>query len=246
VRALCFALLALTASPLAAAPLDDVLADPARSSDDVARDARDHPKEVLQFFGIEPDMVVLDLWAGSGYWSEIIGRIVGPTGKVYLHNNATYLGLAGKALDARVASGRLPANVVRLDRELGHLGLPPASVDVVLMSMTYHDLYFKSDDWSMDPAAVFAEIHALLKPNGVLAVIDHAALPGTGANAAQPLHRIDEAFAQQDIASRGFRFDGALDVLRRADDDHALSVFDSKVRGKTDRFVHRYIRVATP
>ena len=241
-----FALLIAVAAPLAATPLDDALADPSRSADDLARDARDHPKDVLPFFGIKPGMVVLDMWGGSGYWSEIVGRMVGPTGKVYLHNNAAYLGFDGKALDARIASGRLPANVVRFDRELGHLGLPPASVDVVLMSMTYHDLYFKSDDWSMDPAAVFAEIHALLKPGGVLAVIDHAATTGAPVTSAQQLHRIDEAFAKQDIASRGFRFDGSIDVLRRADDDHTLSVFDPKIRGKTDRFVHRYICVAKP
>jgi len=30
-------------------------------------------------------------------------------------------------------------------------------------------------------------------------------------------------------------------LLHRSDDDHTLSVFDPKIRGKTDRFVHRYV-----
>jgi predicted methyltransferase len=73
-----------------------------------------------------------------------------------------------------------------------------------------------------------------------LVIVDHAAKPGTGNNAAQDLHRIDEEFARQDIESAGFKFVGETDVLRNPDDDKSISVFDDRVRWKTDRFVFRF------
>jgi predicted methyltransferase len=223
--------------------IENALLDPGRSDADVQRDGRDHPLDVLEFFGARPGLVVLDLFAGGGYYSELLGRVVGDGGKVYLHNNAAYLGFAGKALEERIAGARLGSNVVRLDAEVGSLGIAPGSVDLVLIVMTYHDLYFKGDDWSVEPAAFFAEVRAMLRPGGVMAIVDHSALTGTGKDAAQELHRIEEAFARQDIESRGFRFDGALEVLRNAADDRTVSVFDPAIRGNTDRFVHRYVRL---
>jgi predicted methyltransferase len=201
---------------------------------------------VLDFIGIQPGMTVLDLFAGGGYFSEMLGHTVGETGHVIMHNNAAYLQFAGKALEERAASGRMTPNVRRLDAEIGELGIAPGSVDVVLIVMSYHDLYVKSDDWDIDPNTFFAEIRTVLKPDGVLAIVDHAAQEGSGSSAAQQLHRIDEAFAESDIESHGFELTGKLDVLRNATDDHTINVFDPAIRGKTDRFVHRYVmRVKT-
>jgi len=239
--------LAAFASVHAAPPVDPIeaaVSAPDRSSADRDRDTRDHPVDVLKFFGVAPDMTVVDLFAGGGYYSELIGRIVGDGGKVYLYNNAAYRGFAGDALKERIASGRL-VNVTPLNAEVGALGIPDASVDMVLMVMSYHDLYYKSDDWSVAPAALFADINAMLKPGGVLAIVDHAATAGTGSTAAQTLHRIDEAFARADIESRGFKFTGSIDVLRNPADDHTKTVFDPAIRTHTDKFVDRFVK-ATP
>jgi len=222
-------------------PIESAVADPTRSADDRARDERDHAVEVLTFFAIKPGLVVADVFAAGGYYSELIGRVVGSTGKVYLYNNAGYAKFAAKPLAARIDSGRLQ-NVVVIEKEVGQIGIPPGSVDVVLMSMSYHDLYFKDDGWSVDPAALFAEVHAMLKKGGELAIIDHVANPGTGSSAAQELHRIDPEFARKDIESRGFKYVGSLDVLRNPADDHTKAVFDPAVRGHTDRFVDKFVR----
>lgn len=235
------ALFVAIAPPVLADAIDAAVNDPGRTAADRERDQRDHPAELLRFFGLKPGMVVVDVFAGGGYFSEIVGNVVGAKGRVYLHNNAAYLSFDGEALNARVASGRL-RNVVRLDAEVGKLNIPPASVDLALMVMTYHDLYFKSDDWSVDPAAFFAELSAMLKPEGILAIVDHAAAPDTGSTAAQKLHRIDQAFAVKDIESRGFKLTGTLDLLHVAADDHSKSVFDPAIRGKTDRFVLRFVK----
>jgi predicted methyltransferase len=234
---------AATAATATAAgdPIRAAVADPSRTAEDRARDERDHAVDVLTFFGFEPGMIVADIFAAGGYYSELIGRVVGPTGKVYLYNNAGFAKFAEKPLAARVASGRLQ-NVSVIQKEVGQIGIPAGSVDVVLMSMSYHDLYFKDEGWSVDPAALFTEVHAMLKPGGELAIIDHAAKPGTGSSAAQELHRIDEAFARKDIESRGFKYVGSLDVLHNSTDDHTKVVFDPSVRGHTDRFIDKFVR----
>jgi len=244
-------LVALLPTPLsnvyAAEPADPVTAAvnaPDRSPADRERDTRDHPVDVLQFFGVTPGMTVADLFAGGGYYSELVGRVVGGNGKVYLYNNAAYQGFAGDALKERIASGRL-VNVTVLNAEVGALGIPAASVDMVLMVMSYHDLYYKSEDWAVAPAALFHDVSAMLKPGGVLAIVDHAATAGSGSTSAQTLHRIDEAFARADIESRGFKFTGSIDVLRSPADDHTKTVFDPAIQGHTDRFVYRFVK-ATP
>src|SRR5262245_9921768 len=100
-----------TCANAATDPINAAVDDPTRTADDRARDARDHATEVLSFFGVAPGMVVVDMFAAGGYYSELIGRIVGPTGKVYLYNNKGYAGFAAKPLKARIDSGRLQ-NVV--------------------------------------------------------------------------------------------------------------------------------------
>lgn len=239
-------LLALLAppTPLHAAvdPIDAAVAASDRTAADHERDARDHPVEVLHFFGVAPGMTVVDMFAAGGYYSELLGRVVGATGKVYLYNNAAYQGFAGDALKERLASGRL-VNVVPLNAEVGHLGIKPASVDMVLLVMSYHDVYFKSEDWAVTPEALFADINAMLKPGGVLAIVDHVAAADSGSTAAQKLHRIDESFAHTDIESRGFKFTGSLDVLRNPADDHTKSVFDPAIQGHTDKFVARFVKL---
>ena len=240
---LMLALLAsMTSLHAAVDPIEAAVAATGRPPADHERDARDHPVEVLRFFGVAPGMTVVDMFAAGGYWSELIGRTVGATGKVYLYNNAAYQGFAGDALKERLASGRL-VNVVPLNAEVGHLGIKPASVDMVLLVMSYHDVYFKSEDWAVTPDALFADINSMLKPGGILAIVDHVAAADSGSTAAQKLHRIDDAFARTDIESRGFKFTGGLDVLRNPADDHTKSVFDPAIQGHTDKFIARFVKL---
>ena len=64
-------------------------------------------------------------------------------------------------LEERLRGDRLP-NVVRYDREVDAIDLPDDSVDMVLMVMTYHDLYYETEGWKMDPDAFFATVTYLL------------------------------------------------------------------------------------
>ncbi|MCB1686071.1 MAG: methyltransferase domain-containing protein [Pseudomonadales bacterium] len=220
--------------------IDDAVADPARPDADRERDTTSLPAETLRFFGVPKDGVVLDLFAGGGYFSEIVSRAIGADGTVYLHNNQAYLGFAGDALNERLRGNRLP-NVIRYDREIDAIDLPDDSVDLVLMVMTYHDFYYRTDGWQIDPEQAFAMLHRVLKPGGVLAIIDHVAKAGSGSAAAQELHRIDPEFARRDIEAHGFVFDGASTLLENSADPLDVGVFDPAIRSHTSRFMYRFI-----
>ncbi len=226
------------ASASASQSLEALIAGLQRSADDRVRDRTSRAADVLSFFGVQPGWHVLDLFAGNGYYSELLSHAVGPTGRVYLHNNAAYLQFTDK-LDTRLADGRL-ANVVRYDREIGAFDLPAGSVDMVLLVMAYHDLYYVTDGWNVTAGPLFAMVRRVLKPGGVLAIVDHHAQPGTGSAEAQRLHRIDAAFAWRDIESHGFRFGARSDVLENPEDDLKTLVFDEAIRGRTSRFVFRF------
>ena len=224
-----------------AAPFDAVNS-PSRSLADRERDKTSKPNGVLNFIGLKPGMKVLDLFAGGGYYSEMLSYAVGPDGQVISHTNAAYEGMTGEEAANRFKDNRL-SNVRRVISEIDNLGLEEASLDVVLMVLVYHDIYFTADYWpAVNRDSFFRQIRSSLKPGGVLVVIDHSAIADTGMSAAQNLHRIDEVFAKQDIQSAGFVFDGASDVLRNPDDTRTLSVFDEAISKKTDRFVYRFIK----
>src|SRR5258706_9188926 len=62
------------------------LSAPDRTAADRALDTGRHPAETLAFFGVQKDMRVADLGAGGGYTTELLARVVGPTGRGYGQN----------------------------------------------------------------------------------------------------------------------------------------------------------------
>jgi predicted methyltransferase len=246
-RLIALCLLAVATSASAGSPADPISSavnHPARSKADRVRDLSSRPAAVLEFLTVRPGMVVVDLLGGDGYYSEILARVVGADGRVYLHNNQGYAGLMRK-IPRRLQGEDMEALEVYV-REFGDIHLPSKSVDLVLMVKVYHDLYYLNNGWSVTPREVFRTVHRILKPGGVLAVIDHRAPDGSGAAYAQNLHRIAEDFARQDIESRGFRLDARSGILRNPGDDLNRSVFEADLRGQTDRFLHRYRKTEAP
>jgi len=208
-----------------------------RSAEDVARDAGRKPAEVVAFLGIEPGMTVVDLIAAGGYYTKVLSLAVGPEGRVYAQNGEYVLkmrdGANDKAMTARLAGGRLP-NVVRLDKEVGDMGLEPGSVDAAVTALNFHDIY---NSRGPEAAAAFlAVVYETLEPGGVLGLIDHRGKAGA---ANDELHRIEEALVVAAAEATGFEIEAKSDLLRNPDDDHTKNVFDPGLRGKTDRFVLR-------
>lgn len=222
------------------------LAADGRLASDVKRDRQRRPGDVLAFFGVEPGMMVLDMFSGGGYYTEILSHLVGERGVVYAHNNNAYLAFADDELQRRFAGDRLP-NVRRLVAENNQLRLPPEHFDAVLLVLAYHDVYFEDEEngWPrIDGPKMLRELYRAMKPGAVLGVVDHVAEAGAAPDTGNTLHRIDPALARRDIEAAGFVFDGEIAVLRNPKDDLSKPMFDPAVRGATDRFVFRFRRPA--
>jgi predicted methyltransferase len=63
--------------------LSRAIASESRSEAFVMRDAARHPQEVLEFFGIKPDMSVAEIWPSGGWWTEILAPYLKDKGKYY-------------------------------------------------------------------------------------------------------------------------------------------------------------------
>ena len=214
---------------------------------DRAQDSWRKPHEVLHFLEIAPDHHVLDFYAGPGYYSELLSRIVGPAGRVLIYNNELYAQAAHNGLTTRLARDRLP-NAKAINAPSNYLKLEAASLDRVLIVLTYHDIYWQPYDAPGpmgDPNKVLAILRAALKPNGLVVVVDHIANPTAQQDitaVASRLHRIDPQVVRADFQRAGFVFVEESDTLRQVGDDHTKSVFDASVRHNTDQFMYKFRR----
>jgi len=245
-RSLIFAVLTCISIACGASELNDVyrraVQAPGRSEADRERDLRESPEAFLAFAGYKPGMRIADIFGGGGYYAELLSRVVGARGQVLLLNNPFYETSTEALLSAHLKGGRLK-NVVHTTIDPADLKLRTASLDSVLLVMAFHDLYFEdaAQGWpAIDASHFIDQVVSALKPGGTLLIIDHAARPGSGASAVPTLHRIDENFTRHTLTEHGLAFESAWDGLRNPADDHSRRVFDPLIRGRTDRFVHRY------
>lgn len=236
-----FCLFNIISDPISAAQTQSdftkLLDHPNRLIDDKKRDISRRPGEILGLMEIPSGATVLELFSGSGYYTELLSLIVGASGTIIHHNNAAFSRSLDVALRQRFANNRLP-NVKRVTAELNELSLKPNSLDAVLLVLTYHDFYFENPSWpGIDEKAFLARLYQAVKPGGTVGLIDHAAKPGAGISDASRLHRIEKSVVIADFQAAGFDLIAQSDQLSNSVDDHTLSVFDPKIRSKTDRFI---------
>ena len=211
---------------------------PGRPDADKARDAGRKPAEVVSFLGIEEGMTVVDLIAAAGYYTEVLSHAVGSSGTVYMQN-AALTGDRGQrttaAINERLANNRL-SNVQRLNRNPDSLGLPANSVDAAIIALEFHELYLSDNPNA--PAEFLAEMRRVLKPGGVLGIIDHAGSPPFDPG---PLHRALESQVVADVQAAGMFAAASSRILRNPDDDRSAGVFGD-LRGATDRFLLKVVK----
>ena len=56
------------------------------------------------------------------------------------------------------------------------------------------------------------------------------------------MHRIDPATVRADFEKAGFVLEAESDLLANPEDDHTTNVFAPEIRGKTDRFVMKFVK----
>jgi len=229
-------------APLASVPpwINAALNDPARPEADRARDVARKPGQVLAWAGVRPGMKVVDLIPGQGYFTRILSKAVGPTGKVFAYVPDELTAIAkGRPPSVAAFAGKPPyANTRMILRRLSDFGAPE-KVDVVFTAQNYHDMH-AAFMGPADLAVVNRQVFKALKPGGVYIVIDHAAKGGSGLRDTDSLHRIDPAIVRKEIEAAGFVFEGQSNLLRNARDPLTANVFDAGIRGNTDQFAYKF------
>ena len=171
------------AVPAAAAEdpaLRAAIADSHRTPDFVARDGARHPYETLSFFGIRPDMTVVEVWPGGGWYTEILAPYLRDRGKLYAaHFSADaelkyFRELRGSFLQKLAAAPALydRVEVTEFDPPRAVAIAPPGSADLVLTFRNVHNWTMRGGGEARTLAA-FAALYAALRPGGVLGVVDH-------------------------------------------------------------------------
>lgn len=236
---------ALTAVAVAADKIPDyvsaAVADKDRPKDDTDRDADRHPAEIMAMTGIAPGGRAVDVGPGrTGYYTKIMSRIVGPSGKVYMFNPTWVaekfpVAKEGPAILAKAGYTNVEGSVQPMDE----IKFDPP-VDLVFMSQLYHDQHWQKVDVAKMNKAIFAA----LKPGGIYFVIDHTGPGVTTVEQIDKLHRIDPALVKQEILAAGFELVAESDILKNAADPKDANVFDKSIRGKTDQFVYKFRKPA--
>ena len=179
-----FALLAVTACAMAdraLSPADQdalkaAVAAPTRTAANVERDRYRHPYETLAFFGVRPGDTVVELWPGGGWYTEILAPYVLQGGGTYYaaamgangHNGVRRLIAANPELYGDIRLAAFPA----FDGEGNRV--PDGAADVVLTFRNVHN-WMMGAGRNSEPYGeeAFRQIFAMLRPGGVLGVVDH-------------------------------------------------------------------------
>ena len=183
--------------------------DPANA----ARDQYRHPKETLEFFGLAPSMTVIQLWPGSGWYTEILAPVLSAHGQLidaavpakgYGESDGTV-----RYLEKLKANPAVYGKVKVIDfappekMDLGAEG----SADMVLTFRNAHN-------WEGDHQllAVFQAAFKVLKHGGVLGLTDHRA--AAGKTVAETFHSgyMPTDYIIQVAEKAGFKLSGQSEI----------------------------------
>lgn len=236
--ALALTLAAPAAAQTVAPAMQAALAAANRTDAERARDATRKPVELLTFAGIKPGDKVADFIMGGGYWTKILSGVLGPKGRVYAYQPAEFIGFRAAYGPEQDSAVKGLANVTPLRPSLAAVSFAEP-LDAIITVQNYHDLHLKMAPPTF-AGTVAKKLFDLLKPGGVLLIVDHVADADPEFKVPDALHRIDPAAARAEIEKAGFRFESELPILRNAADPHTANVFDPSIRGKTDQFVYKF------
>lgn len=216
--------------------------DPARAADR-KDDARRKMATVMVFTGVKPGDKVLELIPGSGYWTRVFSRIVGPGGHVWQVWPDETMRFSAKGFARwQALSKSTYANVSLLKQPAAMLS-SPEKVDIVFTCQNYHD-YNNMLHGPANMEKFDRKVYDALKPGGVFIVIDHIAPAGSGASDTDTLHRIDPELVKKEVESAGFVFAGSSDALLNPKDPLDIKVFDKSIRGHTSQFIYKFRKPA--
>ncbi len=201
-----------------------------RSEEDRARDVYRHPRETLEFFGIEPTMTVLEVSPGGGWYTEVLAPLVVSEGKLYAAHfslnppHAYFRNSLGKFLQKLAQTPDLYDSVIvtQLQPPEAVVAAPPASIDLAVTFRNIHS-WMRAD--SLQPT--LRAVYTALKPGGRFGVVQHRARPGTPMEEMTRTGYVTEDYVIKAAEAAGFVLLGRSDINANPKDnaDHPEGVW---------------------
>jgi predicted methyltransferase len=247
----------------AAEALDRVIADGHRAASERARDIYRHPKETLLFFGLRPQMQVVEIWPEPGWYTQIIAPFVKDQGKYYAalsvpNPDSVYVTARIKAFQDKFAAHPEIYGKVELTKFGPGAGdiAPPGSVDMVVTFRNIHN--WMAAGWA--PQA-FAYMYKALKPGGILGVVEHRGNPALPQDPRAKSGYVREDEAIRLIESQGFALVAQSEINANPKDtkdypqgvwtlppEYRLGDKDKEIYaaiGESDRFTLKFVKPTT-
>ena len=209
----------------AASMLKEAVAGSWRSGANKARDQYRHPVETLEFFGVKPDMTVIELAPGGGWYTEILAPLL------YAHGNLIETVPPSRTSGQSMFEKKLHADPAVYGHVTKFLPFAPpdsiklgadGSADMVLTFRNTHDWMNRGPDAL---AKVFGAAYAVLKPGGVFGVVEHRAKPfADAAESSKQLHRLPEDYLIELGLKSGFRLAGVSEINANPKDPEDVNV----------------------
>lgn len=209
----------------ATAAIESAIDGDHRSPGNADRNVYRHPVETLTLFGIEPGMTVVEVWPGgsTAWYTEVLAPVLGSEGRLIAgsyspDSESAYAARTGKAYaDKLAAHPDVYANVEAID-----YGDPasadmaePGSADAVLLFRLYHNAIRggTNDD-------IMADAFAVLKPGGVLGVVQHRSPEDAPLEIDRRDGYVKESTVIADAEAAGFELAARSEINANPADDH--------------------------
>ncbi len=199
-----------------------------RNPDNASRDQYRHPVQTLTFFNIDPWMDVVEISPGGGWYTEVLAKHL--TGTLFAAHaspeskSAYYRNSQRKFVEMIEANQALYGNVdVHVfDPGARVLSTPDNSADAVLTFRNVHNWMRRDND-----ASSFELFYKTLKPGGILGVVEHRAVPGTGRDSMIKSGYVTQAHVIKLAEDAGFIFEASSEVNANPADtaDHPRGVW---------------------
>lgn len=170
----------LNSSALANEQLREIMTAPHRSANNIARNHYRHPVETLEFFEVQGDMTVVEIWPGAGAWyTEILAPYLRDKGSLYaahFASDSTVKYFRDSLTKFKEKMAEYPdvydkLILTELDAPRKVSIAPSESADRVLTFRNVHN-WLRQDESGY---YVFKAMFDALKPGGILGVVEHRA-----------------------------------------------------------------------
>ena len=202
-------------TPESALSLAAAVGAPTRTPAHVVRDKYRHPVETLSFFGVKPSHTVVEIWPGGGWYTEILTPyLASGGGKLYAvapswgRGGIDKLKAANPPLYGFIQVADFPAF------EKTATQVPDGTADVVLTFRNVHNwrMGYRREDKKDYSSEAFRQAFAMLKPGGVLGVVDHRLPEKASAERERNSGYIKISTVRRLAEQAGFEFAGSSEV----------------------------------